>query len=410
MLQCQYIIYYVSRIYEFIADICFWEDSMLVNSGFTFINKKGIYKIENNHIFALYEYGMIPIFSTLEKPLAENLIFEFANIKTDAELTSFICKYGLATRSGIVENVDNDYLFMDISKQEFVQVRPENTANNYIDSTEQYYKHILRARKLLELMNAINEFSLDKMLDCVIFFAYSHHHRGSFHSGEINRFIYEFNKFMTEGIVDPVTGKGIKCYYAYDSIQEPIDDFIAAIEDELFDYYFDEKSLFDSHSYYYFPDAQHREWQAIIEITKWLSDNYPVKTISDIGEVEYSNSRPTIESITEINDLLKKLATAIVLDVINGEICRIRPMLRNESERYVADWQLSTLYEAMYFELLLAISQDMVIKKCPSCHSFFEIQKTNTRRIFCDKICSDRMAQRRSRERRKRESGKPLSS
>lgn len=376
---------------------------MFINNGFTFVNIKGTYKIENNTITRLYEYGLIPIYSTAEQSLAHNLLFEFADIKNDEMLVAFLNKYGLATRNSIVENTDNDYLFFGVTKKEYSQVRigSGKITSNYVSETDRYYSQILRASKLLQLVEGLNNNDFKKMLDCILFFAYGLSYKSSFAGREINKYSSSYNEFITKGIHNGITGERIRPRCSSEIIQDEIDEFRELVEEELWNAYYAQENGRDT-KYCFFECALHNEWQYLLKLSEWLSNNCPVKSIDSKGEVMYQNNALNENLLkTELHNDLPLIAKAVMLDVVNEEVLRVGPYARFEKQQVIMDWQISTLYEAMYFEFLTSLSQDIIVKKCPSCGIYFEVSKSNTRKKYCSDSCNDRMAQRRRREKLK---------
>lgn|GEM_PF-6398437 len=376
---------------------------MFINNGFTFVNVKGTYEIENGTITCLYEYGLIPIYSTAEQSLAHNLLFEFADIKNDEMLVAFLNKYGLATRNSIVENTDNDYLFFGVTKKEYSQFRAGSgqRTSNYVSETDGYYNQILRASKLLQLMESLNDNDLKKMLDCILFFAYGLSYKPSFAGREINKYSSSYNDFITGGIQNGITGERMRPKYSSEIMQDEIDDFKELVEDELWNTYYAQENGREI-EYCFFASALHSEWQYLLKLTEWLSNNCPVKSIDQKGEVMYQNNALIGALLkTELHNDLPLIAKAVMLDIVNEEVLRVKPFARYEKQQVIMDWQISTLYEAMYFEFLTSLSQDITVKKCPSCGIYFEVSKSNTRKKYCSDSCNDRMAQRRRREKLK---------
>jgi len=375
---------------------------MFINNGFTFVNIKGTYKIENGIIKSLYEYGLNPIYSTTEQSLAHNLLFEFADIKNDEMLVAFLNRYGLATRNSIVENTDNDYLFFGITKKEYTQIRvgSSNSRSNYISETDRYYRQILRASKLLQLIEALNDNDYIKMLNCILFFAYGHSYKSSYAGKEINKYNSSFNEFITKGLYNDVTGERLEREYLSETKQNDMDDFVKIVEDELWNVYYGQENGYEP-EYCFFDSALHSEWQFLLKLTEWLSNNCPVESIELDGQVKYKNKLTNELLKTRLQNDIPLIARAVMMDVVNEEILGVRPLARYEDQQIIMDWQITTLYEAMYFEFLTSLSQDIIVKKCPSCGIYFEVAKSNTRKKYCSDLCNDRMAQRRRREKLK---------
>ncbi len=108
------------------------------------------------------------------------------------------------------------------------------------------------------------------------------------------------------------------------------------------------------------------------------------------------------KDLTPIAKQICNLSASIINDIFNWSLKEVTPIMKYENGKFIGDWKISNLFEAMYFELYIAFSQDVLIKKCPCCGAYFEISKTNSRKIYCSDICNDRMAQRRRREKQKK--------
>jgi len=103
------------------------------------------------------------------------------------------------------------------------------------------------------------------------------------------------------------------------------------------------------------------------------------------------------------NEKLKIYAGICISDLMNSQTRFITPMLNFEDGSLISDWQISSLLEAMYMELMVTFSPNTQIKKCanPTCNFHFDVGIGNNRKIYCSRECAQLMAKRRQRSRDK---------
>ena len=102
-------------------------------------------------------------------------------------------------------------------------------------------------------------------------------------------------------------------------------------------------------------------------------------------------------------DYLLSLANSFVINFLNSQLRDIFPEIKYENGELIGDWQVRDLLSAMYLEIFLSLSPNNKLKKCanPSCNGYFEVGKSNSRKIYCSQRCAMLMAKRKQRERDK---------
>jgi hypothetical protein len=123
-----------------------------------------------------------------------------------------------------------------------------------------------------------------------------------------------------------------------------------------------------------------------------------------IPEYEFEDKSPYITDFDkdiDNNNLMLCSGSAISL-CINKRMKFINPMMIY-ANTFTGHWSVSSLINAMYFELFLSFSQDTKYKKCQnsSCPRYFKITRADKRKIYCNNECAKLEWQRRNRASKK---------
>lgn len=341
---------------------------MFINSGFTFLNIKGTYKYDNGTIQPLYEYGLMPVYSPHNRN-QESIFYQFASLNEadNDSIVEFCNKYGLLFHNKIINNnSSNNYVFFNISKDKFTEITPAESTTIPIS---RYKEAIYFARSTIDLLSAISTKDFRNILNIIMYLLLGMNNSNTFF---VDTSYESSNLRFTYFVV---------CHkYSYN-----------------FQEYFQHVSeiyLNDDTLHTFFEDT-------FMSIAEYLIKNNGFNGVDSNGHIILENELNN-NDIDIISERLIRLAAAIVNDIFNWILKPITPIMKFVNGKFTGDWEINNLLQAMFFEFYISISQDILIKKCPCCGSYFEVAKTNSRKKYCSDICNDRMAQRRRRERQKK--------
>lgn len=385
---------------------------MVVNKGFSFSNMVGLYGIKEVParypkytgptemvIVELYPGKLTPIYSNNSYEEG-SIAYEFAAIDTTdlQAIADFCTKYGLLSSDRLIRNTTNDYIFMKTTKTIFSEAVPNYEPDEtYVNI---FTQEVLTMRNLLYL-----KASLDKN-DSV---------------GILNALLSILLCYTTKAEVENDSETERFTYYLYLYIQrKEKEEALTISKPELFDSYvrnflkeltffvnatagewwlhgtFDKSEL---------TDMMHCTWQNYHDILSLLLDKVSISTNADISNLSFSEplTNELIEDAGITFEMLQRAAITCMSDIFNSQTCLITPDLQYSNNRLSSDWNISSLLEAMYMELLVTFTPNTQVKKCanPTCNSFFDVGKGNERKIYCSQRCALLMAKRKQRERDK---------
>lgn len=350
---------------------------MFINNGFTFLNIKGVYKFDGNIIVPIYEYGLVPVYSPHVKR-DKSIFYEFLSLdKNDKNsIIQFTNKYGLLFHGNIVENRNNNYLFFNEQKELFSQAI---SADRYEITYQHYAELIVFCQKFMDLITATADLDLKKMIESISFFLFAVDHNNSYMMD--TRFELGDWRFLYPAVMEKNNYSLVKCIeYSEQKHLESI--------------YSDHPSEWQKRN------AKSCLTEAFLTLSNYLIETFGLESMSTSGDL-LVNKPITEELLHPISDLIAKTSRGIINDIFNYALIDVSPIMKFEDGKMVGDWNIKTLIEAMFFELYTSLSQDVKIKRCPCCGTYFEVASTNSRKKYCSDTCNDRMAQRRRRAKNK---------
>lgn len=385
---------------------------MVVNKGFSFSNMVGLYGIKEVParypkytgstemvIVELYPGKLTQLYSNNSYEEG-SIAYEFAAIDTTnlQEIVDFCTKYGMLSSDRLIRNTTNDYIFLKTTKTIFSEVVPNYEPDEtYVNI---FTQEVITMRNLLQL-----KASLDTN-DSV---------------GILNSLLSMLLCYTTKAEVENDSDTERFTYYLYLFIQrKEKEEALTIAEPELFDSYV--RDFLNELSFYInasagewwlhgtfdkteLTDMMHCTWQNYHDILSLLLDKISISANSDISHLSFSKPL-TPELISEAgitSEMLNRAAVTCMSDIINSQTYLITPNLQYDNGKLSSDWNISSLLEAMYMELLVTFTPNTQVKKCanPTCNNFFDVGKGNERKIYCSQRCALLMAKRKQRERDK---------
>lgn len=386
--------------------------TMVVNKGFSFSNMVGLYGIKEVParypkytgstemvIVELYPGKLTQLYSNNSYEEG-SIAYEFAAIDTtnSQEIIDFCTKYGMLSSDRLIRNTSNDYIFLKTTKTIFSEVVPNYEPDEtYVNI---FTQEVITMRNLLQL-----KASLDTN-DSV---------------GILNSLLSMLLCYTTKAEIENDSETERFTYYLYLFIQrKEKEEALTIAEPELFDSYV--RDFLNELSFYInasagewwlhgtfdkteLTDMMHCTWQNYHDILSLLLDKISISANSDISHLSFSKPL-TPELISEAgitSEMLNRAAVTCMSDIINSQTYLITPNLQYDNGKLSSDWNISSLLEAMYMELLVTFTPNTQVKKCanPTCNNFFDVGKGNERKIYCSQRCALLMAKRKQRERDK---------
>ena len=385
---------------------------MVVNKGFSFSNMVGLYGIKEVParypkytgptemvIVELYPGKLTQLYSNNSYEEG-SIAYEFAAIDTTnlQAIIDFCTKYGMLSSDRLIRNTTNDYIFMKTTKTIFSEVVP-----NY--EPDETYVNIFTQ----EVITMINLLQIKASLDT------------NDSVGILNALLSILLCYTTKAEVENDSETERFTYYLYLYIQrKEKEEALTISKPELFDGYV--RDFLNELTFYVnataeewwlhgtfekteLSDMLHCTWQNYHDILSLLLDKVSLSVNSDISCLSFSEPI-TAELINEsgiTSEMLKRAAITCMSDIINSQTYLITPDLQYNNGRLSSDWNISSLLEAMYMELLVTFTPNTQVKKCanPTCNIFFDVGKGNERKIYCSQRCALLMAKRKQRERDK---------
>lgn len=376
---------------------------MVVNKGFSFSNMVGMYGIKpdsngNDIITTLYPGKLKQIYS--QNSYDEGSIaYEFAALDTNNtnSILDFCSRYGLLTSKRLTKNTTNNYIYFKEYKSIFSEVVPDYTPDTFL--LNQFIEEVSTMKYLLGIKNGIDNEAPAEILQN-LFPLLLCHRKTSLHTSETARFNTLFDMYATR-YYDPESPL-FPMYDINECFQNALIDFISHLETAL---------NADKEEWFYtrlFEDELYKDifqctWQNYLSLLKEILSvaNFSINDSMDRLSISCTLSDDLLSKTTLNPESIKQAGLSCISDFFNSYTRNITPELRYENDTLQYDWHISSLLEAMYMELMVSVSPNSQTKRCanPTCNSFFEVGKGNTRKIYCSQRCALLMAKRKQRER-----------
>jgi len=387
---------------------------LVVNKGFSFSNFIGDYKIIDEYahttlpesstnisqdsryqsytIETVYDSCSLSEIYSLKTYSEDSIAFEFAaiDINNCADILNFCKKYGLICSDRMLNNTTTDYIFFKTTKNNYAPVVPQNDRDSI--PLHIFCSYVIEMRQLLKLLSGINEANYVAIIEALVFF--------SLHSAELHFFINDCPSFFDYDNFRAHFHRYIRRNSLDDLLlQDKIDAYIHELENYI--------HLHDDYEYdfdFEYDFVLHCEGQALITMFQNLSKIVNIKDVTEEGVVSFSRELTNTMISDAMNiDYLLSLANSFVINFLNSQLRDIFPEIKYENGELIGDWQVRDLLSAMYLEIFLSLSPNNKLKKCanPSCNGYFEVGKSNSRKIYCSQRCAMLMAKRKQRERDK---------
>lgn len=388
--------------------------SMIVNKGFSFSNFIGKYKIVDTYrndteisssnklskddryqfytIDTVFEDCKLTEIYSLILYSENSIALEFAaiDIENSDSILTFCNKYGLVCSDRMLNNTTTDYIFFNTTKEKFAPIVPCNERDSI--SLHIFNSYVIEMRHILKLIAGINELNYVSIIEALLFF--------SLHTANLHFFISDcpsffdydnfrshFNGFIRANALEELL------------LQDQIDSYINELENYIL-FHEDYTREFD----FEYDFSLHCETQALITMFQNLSKITNITEITEEGNITFNSplTNDIIMNNLDTNNILL-LANSFVINYLNTQLRDIFPEIKYQNGEIIGDWQVRDLLSAMYLEIFLSLSPDNKLKKCanPSCNGYFEVGKTDTRKIYCSQRCASLMAKRKQREREK---------
>ena len=162
---------------------------MLLNSGFTYKNRKGSYEIRSQSqtptdvyymrgnrksdevISATYEYGLNTIYTSVGAD-EESVALRFAgiDIRKHREILDFCNTYGLPFENLIDAEETNDYIFRNIDRENIP--KPTELLGGRFMFLSDFQHQVICMRNILRLYDAINNSDLKTIVEMLTWFCF----------------------------------------------------------------------------------------------------------------------------------------------------------------------------------------------------------------------------------------------
>ncbi|MDD7305401.1 hypothetical protein HV819_06610 [Anaerococcus sp. AGMB00486] len=138
------------------------------------------------------------------------------------------------------------------------------------------------------------------------------------------------------------------------------------------------------------------KYNIVVDFLFHFSTEYLTFSQSDIS-LEGTFEDNLYEDITKDRKLLKALmevSKILLEDEFETNLSSVTPKFNINDMK--PDWKLPSLYTALYFSLFYMNSKENELRKCKNdnCKEFFQVSRTNSRKIYCSLVCCNAVAQR----------------
>lgn len=388
---------------------------MLSNPGFSFYGVSGEHhivpveeadlkrwgKYYGDAVVCTYDGKLVQVYKdgpgldSIEHPVA----LEFASLDPNGKegILQFCNKYGLLGSSRQFANHNNNYLFLQESKDEYSRVIPFGRTRE-ADWLFYIQREIVHMKHLLDLNDAITNDDSVEMISNILFFALDISDidfEGSQRRTETFQFTHHFEQFLRE--------RGFDTFCLPDTF-----DWTSEIQSFLTYLYIDlmNAEAYEEFGYHQkYPQMYFCHWQALYDCIDFVLRSHKILNVDPFKGVllEPVLTKESADHIYE-HAYIKILAKAVLSDVFKENLCWIYPEVRYDKDNTPQSaWRIPTLLNAMYLELFFRLSPNGRIKRCanPTCNNYFEWNKSTPTKIYCSERCAKLMAKRKQREREK---------
>lgn len=324
----------------------------------------------------------------------ESIIMQFINVDTSNidQILLFTKKYGLL--EGRISNFSyyNDYIFLQ-NISDLIKYLDKNDEENYhfmlpeeihsVYSVERFIQLHGTLKQIVLLKSAIEKDDYSQILLSTSYLLFGHNILVN--NNESASFNKRFNSFKLRHLNDTLNNV-ILLFLESISHERYIKDIKEGIRD------YDES------------DYENKEtWKNIVrQFSYLLNDNKLVKIDSYKGAIfEKSISNQQFDSLHNEKKRIMKIGIAVFNNFLNDRLSNINPIMQFINNNYIANWSIRNLIDAMYLELFFKYNPFTSIRECPVCHNLFDVSSNDKRKIYCSKLCADRIAKRKQREREK---------
>ncbi|HIT89137.1 MAG TPA: CGNR zinc finger domain-containing protein [Candidatus Merdenecus merdavium] len=382
---------------------------MIVNKGFSVSNLVGMYEIKddskafgnifsNKAIVTTYPGKLKQIYS--QNSYDEGSVaYEFAsiNIESYESILNFCHKYGLLSTNRIMDNTTNDYIFFRKEKAIFSEVVPDDEPDQvYLNS---FIRDVLTMRQILSIKSALDAKDYVTLLDNIIQILLCYRD-----DSEINLYseTEHFNFYFYQELRDRNNSEYIP-EFDIETFNDIVKEHLLSLND--FIHMHDIPEYSDQLLEINYQDMFHCTWQNYQSLLSKLLTVTTLKINEDLNRITFSNelSMELISAAQITESEIRNAAITCISDTLNAQTTLITPDVRYEANTLTTDWNIASLLEAMYMELIVTFTPNTQIKKCanPTCNSFFDVGIGNSRKIYCSNRCAMLMAKRKQRERDK---------
>lgn len=393
---------------------------MFLNSGFSYKNLKGSYKIEKQSqtaedflyvfgkkidermIIAEYEDGYCTVGTNNDMYYDESpaLLFAGIDIHNDKDIIEFCNKYGLLFSNSIDEEETNDYLFEGGAKE--TSMKPTQLIGGACIEVYAFQREVVVMNKVLHLREAINKRDYCSILSILAWFCFD----GSegyddeelipaYESLRFNQSFREFDDYCEDEYGQEAT----------DTLSKRIRLFLNRIQEDYDKRWAPENIHGIRTSTIEYHDMYHCVWQKLHDVFSRLLERVEIVEIDPLGSVSYNkpiNEEDLMYIIGDGNDAIL-LGKAYLSDFFSDRLFYVHPDMTFEDGAFRPNLRIKSLIEALYVELFFKITPYTNIRKCanPTCTRFFEVMADNSRKMYCSQSCGLVMAKRKQREREK---------
>lgn len=395
---------------------------MFVNNNFYFENTTGKYVIVTDKQLAddyhTYRKGawcdrqIRPIslegrkrIMTTSDSGQKSAAFKFAaiDIESDAEIIAFCEEYGLIYSNGIDNLYNNDHVFSGDTYSELT--RPSEMIGGSIMLLNEFQREVVRMKNILRIAEAIEGHKLNKIIEVLAWFCFDNFYeyddggRDSIEPAyESTRFNDAFRRFAKEGgyyeqpeSTDPA-GKIVRLF-----LSELITDYNKGHDDSV-----PAGQRWQARQY---ADMDHKTWFTLYGLFTNLIEIDDVQDFHPLGGVTLSHPLTDEEAASICRNMgeenIISLARAFLMDFFSTELMDVSPELIYKESAFQPNLSISCLLTAMYIDIFFQMTPHTAIRKCanPTCNAFFQVARSNSKKIYCDNLCAQRMAKRNQRQR-----------
>lgn len=338
-------------------------------------------------------------------PSKNNVLGEFLGIKKNDlhEYKSFFEKYGFLFQLNDI----NAYASVNINEIEKIKVSLQafiNLINNQPMDTQAAVHNRM-------------EVDYKSLLDATLFLLFSENSRITLNDAQIyetpeNNFlntlknIAPHNEINYNSSWETVNGQQIEVFYINDSLSESgtyrmekshlqtllSDPHLPDICKKIIRSFKNKNQIYNDEDGYLIDFLFH----FITQHSTFEIDNLNIEGTFDSDVYEDFKTNETL-----INSLIK-ISRRLIGTIFESYLVDVHPTYNYEDMK--PDWKLPSLYSALYYSLFYLDPKEIGYRMCANtyCNEFFEVSRTNKRKIYCSTSCNNAASQRRYQRRRSR--------